>query len=329
MLKKLLVPLDRSPLAAQAVDEAVALARAAHAAIDLVLVHQPETMSGFGDTPWNAAQADDEYKYLDGLVEELDRTACVPITRAVIQGEVVEMICQRARAVNADLVVMTSHGRTGLSRSWLGSVANGILRHSTVPVLLLRPVNGGADAKAAHPLFKHILVPLDGSEFATDILACAVDMARCADGRISLLRVVEPVPLMPFGAGPGMGLSYAPFAPDTVSTELLVSDVQQQLANVAQRLREQEDIEVDAHVVIGMVVAQTILDFAESHDVHLIAMSTHGRGVSRLILGSVADRLLRAGALPLLLHRPARASAVLGAASTPGAGQKTPSLAPA
>src|SRR5512142_1287847 len=110
MFRKLLVPLDRSPLAEQAVGPAAAIARAFHAAIDLVLVHQPLPFAGFNDEPWNAEQWSDEEKYLEWIAGELITGASVAVTYAVVRGEAVDSICKQAWDVDADLIVMTSHG---------------------------------------------------------------------------------------------------------------------------------------------------------------------------------------------------------------------------
>ena len=143
----------------------------AHATIDFLLVHEPLPFAGFSDAPWNAEEWKLEDKYLETIAAEISAGAGVPTTHNVMRGEASEMIDMRARDLDADLIVLTSHGRTGLSRAWLGSVAHGVLRRSQVPVLMLRPHDGKADRKAAHHLFKHILVPLDGSAFSADVVA--------------------------------------------------------------------------------------------------------------------------------------------------------------
>lgn len=303
MFSKLLVPLDRSPLAEQAIGHAAAIARASHAEIDFVLVDQPFPFGGFSDLPWKADKStDDDSAYLEALAGDVSSGASVPVTHAVVRGESVEMICRRALDVGADLIVMTSHGRTGFSRAWLGSVADGLLRRSSIPVLMLRPIEGkSARASTPHP-FKRVLVPLDGSALAMDILATASALARCSGARITLLRVVQPVPLITPDAG--MPLVYPPLIEDEAATARLEDEAKQQLVELAQRFGEPGGVEIDSHVVVAGRVAQAIIDFAESHDVDLIAMSTHGRGASRLFVGSVADKVLRASGLPILLRRP-------------------------
>jgi nucleotide-binding universal stress UspA family protein len=314
MFRKLLVPLDRSPLAEQAVGQAAAIARASHAEIDLILVHQPLPFAGFSDEPWNAEQWNDEEKYLEWIAGELTSGASIHATHSVLRGEAVDMICKRAWEVDADLIVMTSHGRTGLSRAWLGSVADGVLRHSAVPVLMLRPVESKADRLAAHHLFEHILVPLDGSALAADIISSASALGRCSGARVTLLRVVQPVPLMTVDVD--MSFTYPPFIQDDEATQHLVEEAKQQLDEMLRRLAEETGVKVDAHVVVSSRVAQAIMDFASGHAVDAIAMSTHGRGASRFLLGSVADKVLRGSALPMLIHRPI---GVTGVVNAPGA----------
>ena len=313
MFRKLLVPLDRSPLAEQALGQAVAIARAAHAGIDLVLVHQPMTLGGFGDAPWNAEQLDAEQKYLQSIAGQLAAAASVPVTSAVLHGEAIEMISRRATEVVADLVVMTSHGRTGFSRAWMGSIADGVLRHVPVPVLLLRAAEPRADRFAAVPPFRRILVPVDGSSLAMEMLTSAAALARCSDARMTLLRVVHPVPIMTVdidvatGIGAGMPFGHALQPEDVIATGQLVREVKGTLADTAQQLMEREGIVVDHLVIVSSHVAQAILDFAGAHDVSLIAMSTHGRGVSRLLVGSVADKVIRGSGVPVMLQRPLEA----------------------
>jgi nucleotide-binding universal stress UspA family protein len=200
MFRQLLVPLDRSALAEQALGQAAAVARASHAAMDVVLVHEPLPFAGYADAPWNAERWSGEHEYLETIARELVSGATVAVSHEVMRGGVVEMICQRAHDVDADLIVMTSHGRTGLSRMWLGSVADGVIRRSSVPVLLLRPVENENRHAAAH-VFKKILVPLDGSAVGADALPPAQALAHLSGARLVLLRVVQPVPMILVDAG--------------------------------------------------------------------------------------------------------------------------------
>jgi nucleotide-binding universal stress UspA family protein len=304
MFKKLLVPLDRSPLAEQAIGQAAAIARASGAGLDLVLVHQPFPFDGFSDAPWSAQAWHEERRYLELVADEVSSGSSVSATHAILRGEAVDMICRHAWDIDADLIVMTSHGRTGLSRAWLGSVADGVLRYSTTPVLMLRPIDGKTRRDAAHHLFKRVLVPVDGSPLSAEVLAAATSLAKCSDARMSLLRVVQPVPMIiPDVAVP---YAYTPPMPDDPATKRLADEASHQLAEVARQLHEESGVEIEARVVVEERVASAILDFVRAHDIDVVAMSTHGRGASRFLLGSVADKVLRGSGVSMLLYRPLR-----------------------
>jgi nucleotide-binding universal stress UspA family protein len=324
MFRKIIVPLDRSPLAEEALGAAASIARATNAEIELVLVHQPVPYAGFSDAPWKAAQAMDEEKYLEEIANELKNGAAISVEPIILHGDVVERICERANAANADLVIMTSHGRTGLARAWLGSVADGVLRRSAVPVLMLRPAEVHFNRRMARPMFKHILVPLDGSAFGSAILPSAVALAKCSNGRLTLLRVVQPVPLpLPDVTGPVM---YSAALQDTAATEYLVSGVEHELAEQAQYLQESGFTNVETSVIVAAHVGQAIIDFAKDSHIDAIAMATRGRGASRLFVGSIADKVIRAGTLPILFRRPVVAEEDLPLVTAPAVEEQLPAL---
>lgn len=312
MFTRVLIPLDRSPLAEQAVGQAVAIARGAGASVDLVLVHQPMPFAGFSDAPWNSEQLAVEEGYLRTIAEEITTGAAVPVTFAVLRGEPVEKICTRVIDAGADLIVMTSHGRTGLSRSWFGSVADSVIRHAQVPVLMLRPIEGKALRTTAHHTFKRIVVPLDGSALSSDILQAAAAVAKAGDGRMMLLRIVQPVPLV--STDVGLPFAFPPTLVDDGATDALTEAAKQELGDIARALRAEGVPDVEASVLVSDRVAPAIIDFARAHGADLIAMSTHGRGAARFLMGSVADKVLRASGLPILLQQPVAVAAAHGAA---------------
>jgi nucleotide-binding universal stress UspA family protein len=303
MFRKILVPLDRSEFAEQAIGQAAAIARASDGILDLVLVHEPFPIGTGTDAPWRREAWQDEERYLQSIANEISAGTGVPVTCAVIEGEKVEMICKRAWGVGADLIVMTSHGRTGLSRAWLGSAADGVIRHSAIPVLMLRPIEGKGARLAARHLFKRILVPLDGSPLGAEVLAPASSLAKCTDASITLLRVVVPVPIIGGDALPFV-YPYPIAMPDVAETNHLTDEAKRELADLARQLQGQGIDNLASEVVVATNVAPGILDFAHGHDADVIAMSTHGRGASRLFLGSVADKIIRGGEIPILVYRP-------------------------
>jgi len=299
MLTKIVVPLDRSSLAEDALGCASALVRATGAAIDLVLVHDPFAASGYEGMPPEDSARPNEQAYLDRIARELQSGASVQATCAVVNGVPVDMICRRAIEIGADLIVMTSHGRTGFNRAWLGSVADGVIRRAGIPVLLLRSTEAERTDRRER-LFKHVLVLIDASSESEAIIDATLSIARAGNGHITLLHVVQPVPLIIPDYGAPM--SGAPPVADMELTERVAAQARERLGELA--VRVSQGVDVNTAVVIDTRVAQAILDFAAQTAADLVALTTHGRGASRLIVGSTADKVLRGSNLPILIKRP-------------------------
>jgi nucleotide-binding universal stress UspA family protein len=308
MFSKLLVPLDRSPFSEQALGPAAAIARASAAGIDLVMVHEPRPLAGAADVAWHAELIDGESEYLEEIAASLRTESSLDVTHAVVPGQTISAICKRSREVSADLIVMTTHGRTGINRAWVGSVADGVLRRSGVPVLMCRPA-----VKALRDLpfvpFKRILVLTDGSLTSMGVLRSTISLAQSSGARLSLLRIVQPVQLLTMETA-------IPFAfplpvNDEIATQRVAARAKLELAETARDMSEQHFIEFDSHVVVAHDVSEAIIEFAGSSNIDAIAMSTHGRGASRLVLGSIADKIIHAVALPMLLQAGAGAFATV------------------
>jgi nucleotide-binding universal stress UspA family protein len=304
MFRKLLIPLDGSSLAEEAIGRAAAIAISSNARMDLVLVHEPYPAGG-EEPVWTKKRMAEETGYLRGIAAELASGSGITTTFAVVNGDPAKAICDRATDGSADLIVMTSHGRTGWSRAWIGSVADAVSRHAAMPVLMLRPAKSAKDGRAMRHLFQHILVPLDGSPAAMEIAGPVVDLAHCSNARITLLQVVQPVALV--GLDIGMPFNYLPSAMDDVATEGLVAASKQQLATAAETLRRAGAASVDGQVVVSPAVAMAICDFARAQHVDAVAMTTRGRGMSRLLIGSVADKVRRELEVPVLIEHPRKA----------------------
>jgi nucleotide-binding universal stress UspA family protein len=298
MLTKIVVPLDQSSLAEDALGCALALARATDAGIDLVLVHDPFGATGYDDMPSTSQRRADEEAYLDRIAHELQSGASIRATRAVERGVPAEMICRHATDVGADLIVMTSHGRTGFNRAWLGSVADGVIREAGIPVLLLRSTEASRPARRER-LFAHVLVLIDTSAESEAIIDDALSVARAGDGHITLLHIVQPVPLViPEYGTPITG---APGVADVELTERVAAEAREKLGALA--VRVSQGVDVNTAVVTDTRIALAILDFAAQTAADLVALTTRGRGASRLIVGSIADKVLRGSNLPVLIKR--------------------------
>jgi nucleotide-binding universal stress UspA family protein len=298
MFRKILVPLDRSMFAEQALGPATAIARAAKAEVDLVLVHEPRPLAGSPDVAWHADQVAGENEYLSAIGSQLSSLASIASTHAVLSGDIVGAICTRIRKSDVDLVAMTSHGRTGLNRAWVGSVADGVLRKSGVPVLMCRPIAPQNYTPAMS--FSRILVLLDGSIRSKEILESAAALAICSGATLSLLRVVQPVKLLTIETA--IPFAFPLSAEDEVATRRMAERARYELNEIARDLSDRDLASVDASVVIDHDIARAITDFAKGSGVDAIAMTTHGRGASRLLFGSVADELIRGTHLPMLVQ---------------------------
>jgi nucleotide-binding universal stress UspA family protein len=301
MFNRLLVPLDGSPLAEQAVGQAMAISRACGASVDLLFVHEPGPFENVrSDAPGGGEWATQAERYLKALGEELGTSTGARVTHTVLQGDPARVICDRAADV--DLIVMTSHGRTGLSRAWLGSVADAVMRHAKTPVLILRPLGGAtAHRGEAHQVFKHILIPLDG--LSTEIVPPAIALAKCGNARVTLLRIVQPLPQIAVDASvPYLAVSGAL---DPSATKEISDAAREQIAGIARRLHDDTGLETTSRVIVDSQVATSILAFAEANEIDVIAMSSHTGAVSRLFLGSVADKVARGSEVPVLVYKPA------------------------
>jgi nucleotide-binding universal stress UspA family protein len=300
--RSILVPLDGSPFAERALPLAAAIARRTNAILQLALVHHPVPALAMAvETPELGSQLDQETHvqergYLDGLVEWLHATEKVPVTGVVLEGSVADALRAQIEATGADLVISTTHGRGPLARFWLGSVADQLMRRLRVPLILV-PASAGAEAEAPSSIGK-VLLALDGSPFAERAIGGATALGRVFDASYALLFVLEP----PLAIADPTGMVVIPPAPEVERARR--DQAGQCLDRVAQQLR-QEGLEVSTHIVEGPAVAQTILGQAEALGADLIAVATHGAGgMERLMVGSVADKVVRGSAQPVLVVPP-------------------------
>lgn len=301
MYRTLVVPLDGSPFAEHAIGVACSIAKASGARVELVRVHRTYTFDMGEGSHWDAVTRQDETVYLTHAAACAEARWDLEVATAVLDGPIAEAICEHAQEAPAPLIVLSTHGRTGFSRAWVGSSADAVVRHAVSPVLLLRCTDEGAadrDGLAIH----EIVVALDGSGFAEQVIPHALSLAEAANAHVLLLRVVEPVTIpvaefAPFYAGAAAAMAE--------STQVLVERAEQYASELAGRLRrEHENLEVRSDVCVATSAAPAIIEHAAERHAEVVALATHGRGVSRLLLGSVADKVLRGGTGAVLLVRP-------------------------
>ncbi|HZY89719.1 MAG TPA: universal stress protein [Gemmataceae bacterium] len=308
MYRSILVPLDGSTFGEHALPLAWEIARRTGASLKLLHVIPPFPVIDAGgpllaDADLTAHFQGQARAYLEGLLQRLGGVADVAVTPTVLEGEVVSQVKDFAARAEVDLVVMATHGRGPLARFWLGSVADELVRQLPLPLLLVRPREKPPDPRGG-PDLGRVLLPLDGSPLAERALEPAVALGG-AGATYTLLRVVKPA-LLPAYAPEGRSLEReAKGLLDQIEAlqQRLLAEAEEYLAGVAGRLRAQ-GLQVQTRVAVEEQPAVAILREAADARAGLIALGTHGRrGLARLFLGSVADKVVRGAAVPVLVHR--------------------------
>ena len=301
MTRPIVVPLDGSALAIAALPRAGMIATFLKEPIHLVRVHVPvlaysaaESPVAFPDPAWDTSVREAAQKWLIETAAKAAADLKVKVTWELRVGSPSEEVVAAATERNAHTIVCTTHGHGGWAAQWLGSVADAIIRHSPCPVLAM-----SEDALAGPAGIAHILVPLDGSQTAAAIVPHVRELALAAKATVDLFRVVAPpwvgdaVTAVQSGMIDRFGVDPAA---DIAKTEL---------DRVAEDLRY-AGIHTTTLVEVATNPTRAIIDRIGESKPDLVAMSTHGRGLSRLFMGSVADKVLRAGGRPVFCWRPPR-----------------------
>lgn len=287
-MKRILVPLDGSPLAEAILPVAEEWAKEEGAEVILLRALLAYHVPGRDDTEAQVRVVEDGEAYLKEMAEGLERRGLKRVRWVIWYDEPARAIAEAVARYEVDLIAMATHGRSGLSRLLLGSVAEAVVRSARVPVLLLR----GQSAWKPWATGK-ILVPLDGSQTSEAILRVVERLAGPRDLTTALLEVIEPIPSVVRAETP-LGLE------DMFTFRQ--RDAERYLAKVAEPLRD-KGLRVECAAQYGRA-AETIAAFARPEQVDLIAMATHGRsGLGRLFFGSVAEGVLRSAAVPVLLFK--------------------------
>jgi nucleotide-binding universal stress UspA family protein len=267
MVKKILTALDGSKTSESVLPYLETLLASEDADVTLVRVVS-------GNSPEKHHEA---YVYLNRVAAGLRAKGAVVRTE-VRRGAAAFELAELAAQEGFSLLLMCSRGKSGLKRLLLGSVAEEVLRRSTIPVMIVHPL-----AKAAGRMrIKRIVVPLDGSARSASILPHVAALAKAVGARLLFMTTVEP----------------------RAKAEVPVEVVARNLFREQKKLHRQ-GIPTELSVRYGNPVEE-ILSFSDAQGADLVALSTHGRsGVERALYGSVTESVLREGALPLLILRTA------------------------
>ena len=301
MYKVIMVPTDGSGFDREAIRVALRIAERNDAKIRLVRVLATGSLFGASDETERALIVVDAVRSeRNKALSELYALAaeCRTVSNALVQvdlhsGPVNDVLQGYAKRNDVDLIVISTHGRSGIARLSLGSVTDSLIRHTTIPVLVVRPATSYLNPQVRES-FKRIVVPLDGSVLAEQILPRVTALAKFEEAEITLLNVLIPQ-------------SYSQkemVEPSMPWWENDISAAQTYLFRVAGALRR-DGIPVTTDVVIGENVAQSIGDFAGREKADLIAIATHGRGgLARMLRGSVADAVLHSSRMSMLVFKP-------------------------
>jgi nucleotide-binding universal stress UspA family protein len=296
MFTSILVPLDGSSSAQQALPFALSIARRANAHLELAEVHI--TYGGFADLDIQDTQREQQERhYLDTTAEWAASVSRVPVKASLLPGQAVppegvaDRIIERGRIIGTDLVVMTRYRRDTLSGWACGGLSDELIRRAAIPVLLVQETEQPRPM-TQEPALDRILIPLDGSSLSEQVLPAALNLARLMEGQLVLLRIINS------SGCRAEAVAY--------------------LEGIVGRLREQS-LQVQRRVVEARHPAAAILEEAALHRSNLIALATHGwGGLKRLLLGSVATQIIRRAPSPVLVYRPTEGGSESNLGHVPG-----------
>lgn len=294
VFSKILLPLDGSSTAEKALGYARTLAGALGLPIELLKVVDISAMS--------AHLVADKARFLDGLIAEAERTSReylneiaqglreLKVSCSVKRGKPAQIILKKAALEPGALITMATHGRSGIQRWLLGSVAEKILRGTRNPLFLAR----GDDPEGTQAVLQSIIVPLDGSPLAESVLPTVLEMAKAFNAAVLLFRAFE----LPTSAYYGRE-NYLPNYDEL--KKKFRADAQRYLDEKVGALRAQGLAQVSSLLREG-VGAEEVIRCARERPRSLIAMCTHGRsGVKRWVLGSVTEKVVRHSGDPVLV----------------------------
>lgn len=291
MFKHILVPLDGSTLSEKALGIATAVARATSARVTLLHSVTPATFVYTAPVP----VSDDLYEqmmdadvinatnYLKKVETRLHDCGVENVEVKVLVGPSAAAI-KMAADQGCDLVVMSTHGRTGVARTVWGSIADEVVRGINIPVLLVGTRHQIPEAEGCAPNFRRILVPLDGSELAEQALPIAGALAQVEGAQVLLLNVVPE----PAAVGAGQVTDNRDAKADHYLNRAAVCVLP-------------SEVDFDT-IETGGAAGAAIVRIAKEQECDLIVMSTHGRGgFTRMRLGSIADAIIGHAPVPVLL----------------------------
>jgi nucleotide-binding universal stress UspA family protein len=296
MFHTLVVPLDGSQLAERSLPYAVRLAQASQGKLVLMRAAMAAPLPTLADINWEhdqTAAVAEAQQYLRDVAERIDNQVTT-VDTIVTCGRAADNILETIETVQADAVVIATHGRTGFSHLLYGSVTEEILSKCSVPVFAVYAQPGQAPTAPFSPDRARILVPQDGSAYDAPAVQAALNLLG-PEGEIVLVTVASP-PEHVQRDHTGRVIAYL-----DQQEEMRTREARDYLAEVARGI---PGAHVSTDVRVGDAVSGIAMA-ATDKTVDLIVMATHGRtGVTRAVLGSVAGLVLRTSNVPVVLVHP-------------------------
>jgi len=300
MFNKILVPLDGSELSERALAPALALAQKPGGIVTLLRVPLARStlaarLEGFDSyvKDWAQKQHTEERLRAETYLEALKAThtgAGYNLETCVANGEVLDSILELGK--RHDVIVMSTHGYSGLTKLMMGSVTERVLAAAECPVLVIR---------STKPI-QRILVPLDGSALSETAIAPALEAAVGFKAAVALFRAVDEV------TGFGRRIQLTGLEETDIATRLrdrFMNEAENYLNALV--IPPEAALQVSREAVVSDTPGLRILDYAPRHEIDLIVMATHGRtGLAKWIYGSVTEKVLRNSQSSILVIRPPR-----------------------
>jgi nucleotide-binding universal stress UspA family protein len=296
MFRNIMIPLDGSDFAETIVPMATDIAGKTGATLHLVVVHRGMDNERAGDMSAGFAREIDERtlalekSYLAGIAARTRMNGAV-VMEQLLEGPLVQMLQRYVKANGIDAVLMTTHGRGGFQRAWLGSVTDALVRSLPVPVLTF---HSGEDSgrEPSERRIEHVLAATDGSSIGDNAFRASLGLCSLLDAKCTLVRVIAPaLPAYPTFVGDTL-----PFGGATPVDETMFS------MGAYEVMARAAGVHLTTRVLVDALPANAILRAAGTACADLIVVGTHGRNpMARWLLGSVADKVIRGADIPVMV----------------------------
>ena len=294
MFDHILVPMDGSPLAECVLPHTMAVARASEAQVTLLRVLErtqaTDPARSIDPLDWHIRKAEAR-AYLDGVSARLQE-AGLRTENTLLEGQAAERIIEFVRGHDVRLIILSSHGRSGLSDWNVSSIVQKIILRAYVPVMIVRAYQPVASDPTGLR-YRHMLIPLDGSQRAECALPPAITLARSHESELLLVHVVPR---------PEMVRRAPPTQEDVELANRLTERNLLEATRYLEQLQSRLSLDVQTRVFVSDNAAATLHELVEQEETDLVVLSAHGySGGTRWPYGSMVVNFIAYGTTPLLI----------------------------